>query len=191
MTIIQAVRVRTISRLRVYTDSQPIIEWSIVEINLGVLIACIPTFAPMMRSFSVKAQAIQKSYHSRASSKSHKRQSKILLASDSTKRQSRELESPKRSSKVLSPPPPALGTLGEDDDEQELWGKRRGWGEETYGWGDANAVPMSAVHMRGQAGDADAGMAGTERGRPEPDGIMVSHSVSISRDSSVHPHSLR
>ncbi|OQO09229.1 hypothetical protein B0A48_06121 [Cryoendolithus antarcticus] len=182
ITIVQGLRVRTISRLRVYTDSEPIIEWSIIEINIGVLIACVPSFVPMMRSASVRVQSIQKSYHSRNASTS-KRQSKLITPGTSTNRYSKDFDSPKRSSKVLSPPPPALGTLGEDHDEQDLWAKRRGWNEDTYGWSDANAVPMTALEARVRSMDGD----GSDRGREIREGIMVSHSVSISRDSSVPP----
>ncbi|KAK6436449.1 hypothetical protein LTR95_007367 [Oleoguttula sp. CCFEE 5521] len=182
ITIVQGLRVRTISRLRVYTDSEPIIEWSIIEINIGVLIACVPSFVPMMRSASVRLQSIQKSYHSRNASIS-KRQSNLVTPGTSTNRYSRDFDSPKRSSKVLSPPPPALGTLGEDHDEQDLWAKRRGWNEDTYGWSDANAVPMTALEARVRSMDGD----GSDRGRDIREGIMVSHSVSISRDSSVPP----
>nr|OQO26986.1 hypothetical protein B0A51_05003 [Rachicladosporium sp. CCFEE 5018] len=182
ITIVQGLRVRTISRLRVYTDSEPIIEWSIIEINIGVLIACVPSFVPMMRSASVRVQSIQKSYHSRNASTS-KRRSKLITPGTSTNRYSKDFDSPKRSSKVLSLPPPALGTLGEDHDEQDLWAKRRGWNEDTYGWSDANAVPMTALEARVRSMDGD----GSDRGRAMREGIMVSHSVGISRDSSVPP----
>ena len=32
----QVIRIFTISRLKSYTDSEPIVVWSMVEINLGV-----------------------------------------------------------------------------------------------------------------------------------------------------------
>ncbi|KAK4892078.1 hypothetical protein LTR27_009428 [Elasticomyces elasticus] len=51
VSIIQIIRVRTISKLQNYTDSEPIIIWSIVEINLGVFIACTPSFAPLLKQF--------------------------------------------------------------------------------------------------------------------------------------------
>ena len=54
MTIVQAIRIQTIADLATYTESQAIIEWSIVEINLGVIIACIPTFRPLLRSVGRK-----------------------------------------------------------------------------------------------------------------------------------------
>lgn len=36
VTVIQVIRIFTISRLRNYADSQPIVIWSIVEISLAV-----------------------------------------------------------------------------------------------------------------------------------------------------------
>lgn len=43
-----------VAKLAIYTESQSVIEWSIVEINLSVLVACIPTFRPLMRYFAGK-----------------------------------------------------------------------------------------------------------------------------------------
>ncbi|RHZ73302.1 hypothetical protein CDV55_103514 [Aspergillus turcosus] len=53
VTIIQVIRVFTIKNLKTYTDSQPIILWSTVEISLGVIIACIPTYGPLFHSLAV------------------------------------------------------------------------------------------------------------------------------------------
>ncbi|KAF7113927.1 hypothetical protein CNMCM5793_006110 [Aspergillus hiratsukae] len=53
VTIIQVIRVFTIRNLKTYTDSQPIILWSTVEICLGVLISCIPTYGPLFHSLSL------------------------------------------------------------------------------------------------------------------------------------------
>lgn len=50
----QGIRIQTIADLATYTDSQAIIEWSIVEINVGVIIACIPTFRPLLRGVGRK-----------------------------------------------------------------------------------------------------------------------------------------
>ncbi|KAE8379333.1 hypothetical protein BDV26DRAFT_169359 [Aspergillus bertholletiae] len=51
VTIIQIIRVFTIYRLKTYTDSKPVILWSIVEISLAVIIACVPTYGPYFRVF--------------------------------------------------------------------------------------------------------------------------------------------
>lgn len=43
-----------IAALETYTESEPIIEWSVVEMNLGVFIACVPAFAPLLKAFGKK-----------------------------------------------------------------------------------------------------------------------------------------
>ncbi|KAL4898679.1 hypothetical protein BDV59DRAFT_167334 [Aspergillus ambiguus] len=52
VTIIQIIRIFTIKNLKTYTDSQPIVIWSDIEISLGVIIACIPTYGPLFKSFA-------------------------------------------------------------------------------------------------------------------------------------------
>ncbi|KAM7212406.1 hypothetical protein V8F06_012207 [Rhypophila decipiens] len=55
ITITQLVRIQTIKRLTDLTDSAQLILWSIVEINLGVIIATIPTLAPIVKYFNENA----------------------------------------------------------------------------------------------------------------------------------------
>ncbi|KAM7201871.1 integral membrane protein [Rhypophila sp. PSN 637] len=52
ITITQLVRIQTIKRLTDITDSAELILWSTVEINLGVIIATIPTLAPIVKYFN-------------------------------------------------------------------------------------------------------------------------------------------
>lgn len=56
ITIIQIVRIQTVNRLVNHTDSAPLILWSTVENNLGIIVACIPTLAPLVKSFSERSQ---------------------------------------------------------------------------------------------------------------------------------------
>ncbi|KAE8358530.1 hypothetical protein BDV27DRAFT_150364 [Aspergillus caelatus] len=51
VTIIQIIRIFTIARLKTYTDSKPVILWSIIETSLAVIIACVPTYGPYFRVF--------------------------------------------------------------------------------------------------------------------------------------------
>ncbi|KAH2532856.1 hypothetical protein KXW48_003025 [Aspergillus fumigatus] len=53
VTIIQIIRIFTIKNLKTYTDSQPIVLWSVIEISLGVIISCIPTYGPLFHSLSL------------------------------------------------------------------------------------------------------------------------------------------
>lgn len=176
---VQAVRVRTIAKLANYTDSEPIIEWSIVEINVGVLVASAPACAPLLKILANTANTVVRTYHSRSSSRSEKRVSKTL---DEDKR--RSMKPGNRGSKVLGIPPPALAGSKEDHDEVALWAKRRGWGVDTYGWSDVNATGdaiKAEVHADGRPVDEEAGFLG-ERDRLQK-GIVISHSINVSRDT--------
>ncbi|GAB7336410.1 hypothetical protein MBLNU13_g09127t2 [Cladosporium sp. NU13] len=51
VTVVQAIRIRTIAALANYIESKPVIEWSIVEINMGVVIACVPALRPLLKIF--------------------------------------------------------------------------------------------------------------------------------------------
>ncbi|KAB8232066.1 putative integral membrane protein (Pth11) [Aspergillus alliaceus] len=51
ITIIQILRIFSIYRLKTYTDSKPVILWSIVEVSLAVIISCVPTYGPYFRIF--------------------------------------------------------------------------------------------------------------------------------------------
>ncbi|KAF2127477.1 hypothetical protein P153DRAFT_343584 [Dothidotthia symphoricarpi CBS 119687] len=56
ITIIQVLRIRTVKSLSNYLDSSSIIIWSIVENNLGIIVVCIPTLAPLFRYFAERTQ---------------------------------------------------------------------------------------------------------------------------------------
>ena len=49
VTVIQIIRIFTIANLASYTDSEAIVSWSVVELNLGIVVASAPTFAPLLR----------------------------------------------------------------------------------------------------------------------------------------------
>jgi hypothetical protein len=57
VTIIQIIRIQTIKNLSNYLDSAGPIIWSIVETALGIIIACIPTIAPLIKYFSEKTRS--------------------------------------------------------------------------------------------------------------------------------------
>ncbi|KAJ5406244.1 hypothetical protein N7465_007528 [Penicillium sp. CMV-2018d] len=52
VTVIQVIRIFTVWDLKTYTDSKNIVIWSCVEVSLGVIIACIPTYGPLFKSFA-------------------------------------------------------------------------------------------------------------------------------------------
>lgn len=54
VTIVQIMRIQTIASLKVYTESQKPVMWSVIEIHIGVLISCIPTYTPLLRRMHSK-----------------------------------------------------------------------------------------------------------------------------------------
>ncbi|CAM1501367.1 Fc.00g105290.m01.CDS01 [Cosmosporella sp. VM-42] len=56
VTIIQIIRIRTIQSLTNYLDSSKPILWSIIETNIGIIIACVPTLAPLVKYFAEKTR---------------------------------------------------------------------------------------------------------------------------------------
>lgn len=56
ITIIQVIRIRTVKSLSNYLDSSSLIMWSTVENNLGIIVASIPTLAPLFKYFAEKTQ---------------------------------------------------------------------------------------------------------------------------------------
>lgn len=57
VTIVQIIRIQTIASLVNYLDSAEAIKWSIVETNVGIIIACVPTLAPLVTYFSEKTRS--------------------------------------------------------------------------------------------------------------------------------------
>ncbi|KAK4240144.1 hypothetical protein C8A03DRAFT_31709 [Achaetomium macrosporum] len=51
ITVIQIIRIQTVKRLVHYTDSAPLILWSAVENNLGIIVANVPTLAPLVKYY--------------------------------------------------------------------------------------------------------------------------------------------
>jgi hypothetical protein len=56
ITVIQVLRIRTVRNLANYLDSSSLIMWSTVENNLGIIVASIPTLAPLFKYFVEKTQ---------------------------------------------------------------------------------------------------------------------------------------
>ncbi|KAJ4318376.1 hypothetical protein N0V84_006885 [Fusarium piperis] len=56
ISIIQIVRIQTIKSLSNLIDSGPLIMWSTVENNLGIIVASVPTLAPLVRYFNEQSR---------------------------------------------------------------------------------------------------------------------------------------
>ncbi|KAG9518134.1 hypothetical protein KCU99_g6534, partial [Aureobasidium melanogenum] len=102
VTIVQAVRLTSIARLATYTDSKGSIQWSAVEINLGVVVACVPTFGPLIKRFGQKV--------SRGS------RSKVSKLANSSRRKTNETRSRVPAERTRSWKGPTVA-----EDEIELW----------------------------------------------------------------------
>lgn len=61
ITVIQIIRIMTVKRLAVYTDSAPLIMWSTVETNLGIIVACVPCLSPLFKYFKDRTLTSRKS----------------------------------------------------------------------------------------------------------------------------------
>ncbi|KAM0246294.1 hypothetical protein ACHAQJ_010266 [Trichoderma viride] len=57
VTVVQIIRIQTITNLSNYLDSAEAIKWSIVETAVGIIIACVPTLAPLVTYFSEKTRS--------------------------------------------------------------------------------------------------------------------------------------
>lgn len=56
VSVIQIVRIQTIKSLSNLLDSSLLIMWSMVENNLGIIVASVPTLAPLVRYFSEQSR---------------------------------------------------------------------------------------------------------------------------------------
>lgn len=57
ITIIQIIRIQTVKRLANPIDSAPLILWSTVENNLGIIVTNVPTLAPLIKYFNERSRA--------------------------------------------------------------------------------------------------------------------------------------
>ncbi|KAF7560210.1 hypothetical protein G7046_g3926 [Stylonectria norvegica] len=56
VTIIQIIRIQTIKNLSNYLDSTKPILWSIIETDIGIIIASVPTLAPLVKYFAERSR---------------------------------------------------------------------------------------------------------------------------------------
>jgi hypothetical protein len=116
VTIVQAIRIQTIAALATYTESKPIIQWSIVEVNTGVIVACVPALSPLLKSFGRKISSNSRSgaYGAKSGGTAYGQSQRSAAATAS--------RTPARKSRVL-----ASSRDDDDDDEIELCEMKNGW----------------------------------------------------------------
>ncbi|KAH3907540.1 hypothetical protein HBI56_159650 [Parastagonospora nodorum] len=90
ITIIQVIRIQTVKNLANYLDSSKLIMWSTVENNLGIIVASIPTLAPLFKYYAEKTQ---KSSTAKSASQSRSRSLYALKSLRSTRQESLPLGS--------------------------------------------------------------------------------------------------
>jgi hypothetical protein len=114
VTIVQAIRIQTIAALATYTESKPIIQWSIVEVNTGVIVACVPALSPLLKSFGRKVSSNSRSgaYGAKSGGTAYGQSQRSAAATAS--------RTPARKSRVLA-------SSCDDDDEIELCETKNGW----------------------------------------------------------------
>ena len=156
VTIIQVIRIQTIAALATYTDSQPVIEWSIVEINLGVITACIPTFRPFLRNLGRKI----------ASSNGGTKLTSFARRSKSNNKTNRLSES-------RPPKYPAKGDFSREpreEDEVELW--------DGYNRQPGQQRPRS-VHVKGECPLGECPLALEANDGKDEAQITIRHDISV------------
>ncbi|KAK4044872.1 hypothetical protein C8A01DRAFT_42483 [Parachaetomium inaequale] len=55
ITVTQIIRIQTIKKLANYIDSAPVILWSAVENNLGIIVANVPALAPLVKYYNERS----------------------------------------------------------------------------------------------------------------------------------------
>ena len=160
VTIIQCIRIQTIAALATYTDSQPIIEWSIVEINLGVITACIPTFRPFLRNLGRKI----------ASSNGTKFASFGRRSKGVSTHKSNKMNPWSENRAAMFPPKGDASREPQEEDEIELWdGYNKQGGQQR----------RASAHVEGEC----PGARSTDRVKDETQ-ITVRHDISVQYGSS-------
>ncbi|RMX79613.1 hypothetical protein D0869_08174 [Hortaea werneckii] len=66
VTVVQVLRVESFAKIKGYTDSQQPITWSMIEIHVGCLVACIPTYTPLLRKLGHKVTRDYRGNHNAA-----------------------------------------------------------------------------------------------------------------------------
>lgn len=145
----------SIARLATYTDSKGAIQWSAVEINLGVVVACVPTFGPLLKRFGQKV--------SRGS------RSKVSRTANSSRRKTNETRSRIPADRTRSWKGPSVA-----EDEIELWTSTNRI------VGGASRIQTSAT---GSDNDEDGKQSATQS--VDERQIRVQHDVTVHHDQAV------
>ncbi|XRM47140.1 hypothetical protein ABZX51_010140 [Aspergillus tubingensis] len=157
ITIIQIIRIFTIKHLKTYTDSQPIVLWSQVEISLGVIIACVPTYGPYFHAF---ASTLTSSYNTRRQRRQHASQSQTMDAG-----RSYALSGVRHTQRNQSRMLPS-----ETDDQAEILELGEASAGRNRPWDNSVAVTTTIGHGDGDSSGGERSSLGSGRGRGSGEG---------------------
>ncbi|PWY69407.1 integral membrane protein [Aspergillus eucalypticola CBS 122712] len=157
ITIIQVIRIFTIKHLKTYTDSEPIVLWSQVEISLGVIIACVPTYGPYFHAF---ASTLTSSYNTRRQRRQHASQSQTMDAG-----RSYALSGVRRTQRNQSRMLPS-----ETDDQAEILDLGEASAGRNRPWDNSVAVTTTIGHGDGDSSGGERSSLGSGRGRGSGEG---------------------
>ncbi|GKZ26584.1 hypothetical protein AbraCBS73388_002828 [Aspergillus brasiliensis] len=158
ITIIQIIRIFTIKHLKTYTDSEAIVLWSQVEISLGVIIACVPTYGPYFHAF---ASTLTSSYNTRRQRRQHASQSQTMDPS-----RSYALSGGRRTQRNQSRMLPS-----ETDDQAEFLELGEASAGRNRPWDNSVAVTTTIGHGDGDSSsDGGRSSLGSGRGRGSEEG---------------------
>ncbi|KAI7702288.1 hypothetical protein KC353_g14841 [Hortaea werneckii] len=170
ITIVQILRVQTIATLESYTDSQQPITWSMVEIHVGCLVACIPTYTPLLKKLGGK---VTRTYRDNRSAVFRRHGSTVTAGSNHGigGRHSRPTEP--------SPHVHADKRMTCADDELALWNTHPEKGQAAV-WSAPNAYRMTALSRDENSIDEDT-YSGTSLG-PTNASAHRDHEITVTRE---------
>ncbi|OJJ65771.1 hypothetical protein ASPBRDRAFT_201552 [Aspergillus brasiliensis CBS 101740] len=168
ITIIQIIRIFTIKHLKTYTDSEAIVLWSQVEISLGVIIACVPTYGPYFHAF---ASTLTSSYNTRRQRRQHASQSQTMDPS-----RSYALSGGRRTQRNQSRMLPS-----ETDDQAEFLELGEAGAGRNRPWDNSVAVTTTIGHGDGDSSGGGRSSLGSGRGRGSEEGKEGNGPLEIQR----------
>jgi hypothetical protein len=139
---------------------------------MGVIVACVPAFSPLLKSFGRKISSNARSRSGAYGPKSGNK-SKVTTMQGHKSNAATGSRTPLSKSRVLA--------SFRDDDEMELCEAKNGWVGDSHGWNTANIGPATPrVHTTGLASDNDSDRgSGTSSPYGQKQQITVVHEYTV------------
>lgn len=137
---------------------------------MGVIVACVPAFSPLLKSFGRK---ITSNSRSRSGGYGPRTGENSKLAPQELKSGTVRTRASLR----------VMASSAHDEDEMELFEAKNGWGSEPQGWNTTTRVDAVTV---ASDGDSDRGSdTSSEQRQRQQQQITVVHEYSVRRDEAV------